>query len=257
MYHYTSGEVVFWHRFSLEDDHRFKFGSICKARQYDCETSLLMTSCFQKNGFGSNGIDSLGCWHVEPHWRLVHISDVDQTVVLASPRSNHKRLEAGDLFFEFVLLHEPSAPPTRDEEIVDIHLLCVFFGVQTDQISCHGEPTLSVFLDPFDDLFLEPIRASCVMSRFSSHAHHVIFQHGMQLWKTLVKPKWQSTFWLVILIYDQTKWILKGTDNILMSGYGNKCQNACRGKLNQRLIKLTGERIWSVHRVVQDMSVRL
>ena len=41
-----------------------------------------MTSCFQKNGFGSNGIDSLGCWHVEPHWRLVHISDVDQTVVL-------------------------------------------------------------------------------------------------------------------------------------------------------------------------------
>ena len=56
-----------------------------------------MTSCFQKNGFGSNGIDSLGCWHVEPHWRLVHISDVDQTKVLASPRSNHKRLEAGDL----------------------------------------------------------------------------------------------------------------------------------------------------------------
>ena len=99
MYHYASGEVVFWHRFSLEDDHRFKFGSICKARQYDCETSLLMTSCFQKNGFGSNGIDSLGWWHVEPHWRLVHISDVDQTVVLASPCSNHKRLEAGDLFF--------------------------------------------------------------------------------------------------------------------------------------------------------------
>ena len=28
MYHYASGEVVFWHRFSLEDDHRFKFGSI-------------------------------------------------------------------------------------------------------------------------------------------------------------------------------------------------------------------------------------
>ena len=28
---------------------------------------------------------------------------------------------------------------------------------------------------------LGPIRASCVMSRFSSHAHHVIFQHGMQL----------------------------------------------------------------------------
>ena len=27
--------------------------------------------------------------------------------------------------------------------------------MQTDQISCHGEPTLSVFLDPFDDLFLE------------------------------------------------------------------------------------------------------
>ena len=75
---------------------------------------------------------------------------------------------------------------------------------------------------------LGPIRASCVMSRFSSHAHHVIFQHGMQLWKTLVKPKRQSTFWLVILIYDQTKWILKGTDNILMSGYGNKCQNASR-----------------------------
>ena len=23
-----------------------------------------------------------------------------------------------------------------------------------------------------------------------------------------------------------------------MSGYGNKCQNACRGKLNKRLIKL-------------------
>ena len=104
---------------------------------------------------------------------------------------------------------------------------------------------------------LGPIRASCVMSRFSSHAHHVIFQHGMQLWKTLVKPKRQSTFWLVILIYDQTKWILKGTDNILMSGYGNKCQNACRGKLNKRLIKLAGERIWSVHRVVQEMSVRL
>ena len=89
---------------------------------------------------------------------------------------------------------------------------------------------------------LGPIRASCVMSRFSSHAHHVIFQHSMQLWKTLVKPKRQSTFWLVILIYDQTKWILKGTDNILMSGYGNKCQNACRGKLNKRLIKLAGER---------------
>ena len=106
-------------------------------------------------------------------------------------------------------------------------------------------------------LQLGPIRASCVMSRFSSHAHHVIFQHGMQLWKTLVKPKRQSTFWLVILIYDQTKWILKGTDNILMSGYGNKCQNACRGKLNKRLIKLAGERIWSVHRVVQEMSVRL
>ena len=46
-----------------------------------------------------------------------------------------------------------------------------------------------------------------------------------------------------ILIYDQTKWILKGIDNILMSGYGNKCQNACRGKLNKRLIKLAGERI--------------
>ena len=104
---------------------------------------------------------------------------------------------------------------------------------------------------------LGPIRASCVMSRFSSHAHHVIFQHGMQLWKTLVKPKRQSTFWLVILIYDQTKWILKGTDNILMSGYGNKCQNACRGKLNKWLIKLAGERIWSVHRVVQEMSVCL
>ena len=28
---------------------------------------------------------------------------------------------------------------------------------------------------------LGPIRASCVMSRFSSHAHHVIFQHSMQL----------------------------------------------------------------------------
>ena len=104
---------------------------------------------------------------------------------------------------------------------------------------------------------LGPIRASCVMSRFSSHAHHVIFQHGMQLCKTLVKPKRQSTFWLVILIYDQTKWILKGTDNILMSGYGNKCQNACRGKLNKQLIKLAGERICSVHRVVQEMSVHL
>ena len=48
-----------------------------------------------------------------------------------------------------------------------------------------------------------------------------------------------------------------GTDNILMSGYGNKCQNAYRGKLNKWLIKLAGERIWSVHRVVQEMSVRL
>ena len=57
--------------------------------------------------------------------------------------------------FLLVPLHEQSAPPTWDEEIVDIHLLCGFFGVQTDQISCHGEPTLSVFLDPFDDLFLE------------------------------------------------------------------------------------------------------
>ena len=53
----------------------------------------------------------------------------------------------------------------------------------------------------------------------------------------------RQTFSIQILIYDQTKWILKGTDNILMSGYGNKCQNACRGKLNKRLIKLAGERI--------------
>ena len=29
--------------------------------------------------------------------------------------------------------------------------------------------------------------------------------------------------------------------NILMSGYGNKCQNACRGKLNKRLIKLADQ----------------
>ena len=86
MYHYASGEVVFWHRFSLEDDHRFKFGSICKARQYDCETSLLMTSCFQKNGFGSNGIDSLGCWHVEPHWRLTW---ANQSFVCYSRFSSH------------------------------------------------------------------------------------------------------------------------------------------------------------------------
>ena len=120
--------------------------------------------------------------------------------------------------------------------------------------------TFEMDLEPMKWSFLfslGPIRASCVMSRFSSHAHHGIFQHGMQLWITLVKPKRQWTFWLVILIYDQTKWILKGTDNILMSGYGNKCQNACRGKLNKRLIKLAAERIWSVHRVVQEMSVGL
>ena len=130
-----------------------------------------MTSCFQKNGFGSNGIDSLGCWHVEPHWRLVHISDVDQTVVLASPplitndwklvifssRSSGNRCDifvfwrSTSLFRFMNRVHHP-----LETRKLSIFICCaVFFGVQTDQISCHGKPTLSVFLDPFDDLFLE------------------------------------------------------------------------------------------------------
>lgn len=107
--------------FPLEDYHWFKFQTISTARQYDCNSILLVSRGADFNGLLSSVVDRTVWRHVECERSLVHVSNEMQWVAVFLTEIND---EASDGIGR-------SSPRNRLADVV----LTLFSVVVTDRSS--------------------------------------------------------------------------------------------------------------------------